>query len=81
MLRKISLLGVFVLGFCGMTMQARAQVPRTWHDADLTALAGGPLVPGLVFGCIALIDDAVHHVIRSNYLATDLMVHELYLQE
>ena len=46
-----------------------------------TALTGGPLGPGVVFGCIALINDAVHHVIRSNYQATDLMVHELYLQE
>jgi hypothetical protein len=52
-----------------------------WHDADLTALSGGPLGPHVVPGCIALIDDHVHQVIRSNYLATDLQVHELYLQK
>jgi hypothetical protein len=48
MLRKISLLGVFVLGFCGMTVPARAQLPRTWHDADLTALGGGPRMKGSI---------------------------------
>ena len=78
MLRKISLLGVFVLGFCGMTVQARAQLPRTWHNADLTALGGGPLPVG---GPIALVYDAVYQVTRSNYVGEDLHVHELYLQK
>src|SRR5438445_152405 len=37
MLRNITLLGVFVLGFFGMTLQAQSQ----WQDADLTAITGG----------------------------------------
>jgi hypothetical protein len=70
MSRKISLLAVFVLGFCGMTVQARAQLPGTWQDADLTALGGGPGGPHVFFsGSIALINDPVHHVIRSTYIA------------
>jgi hypothetical protein len=75
MLRKISLLGVFVLGFCGMTMQARAQVPRTWHDADLTALGGGPRIKA----SIASLYDPSSNVLRNYYIAADGHVHDLYL--
>jgi hypothetical protein len=71
MLRKISLLGVFVLGFCGMTVPARAQ--RTWNDSDQTASWGGPLAGGP----IASLYDPNWKGIRNHYIAADQHVHEL----
>jgi hypothetical protein len=76
MLKEDLFAGVVVLGFCGMTVQARAQLPGTWQDADLTALGGGPLAVGVT---IALLYDPVYRVIRSHHLAADGHVHELYL--
>ena len=71
MLRKISLLVVFVLGFCGMTVQARAQ--RTWNDGDWTAWLGGPLAGGP----IASLYDPNSKGVRNHYIGADQHVHEL----
>src|SRR5690242_17440925 len=47
-----------------------------WHDEDLTAQYGGPLVQD---GSIALIYDPVNHAIRNHYVGlNDRHVHELY---
>ena len=72
MLRKITSLGVFVLGFCVMTLQARAQ---TWTDGDLTVQGGGVNTTGP----IALVYDPHANVIRSHYIGGDQHVHELAL--
>jgi len=80
MLRKISLLAVFVLGFCGMTVQARAQLPATWYDANLTALGGGLPCSGL-HGSIASLYDPGSNVLRNHYIAADFHVHDLYLDD
>ena len=74
MLRKITWMGVFVLGFCVMTLQAEAQ---SWTDYDLTANVTGSVPSN---GAIAIAYDPHGGVIRSHYVSSiDGHVHDHYL--
>ena len=60
-----------VCGFCVMTLPAQAQ----WHDADLTAITGGPIANGP----IAIAYDPLWNGMRTHYVGWDGHVHELFL--